>query len=253
MIGIATTFFWIFLIGFFISAVYSVKDVQFNLGGPQFGINAYDEAFFSLPVSIVNRGLYDLSAFKIFTQISDNANIPIVNGTTKVPLIKRNDGVNVIHNMSVNIDDLLNADQNYLFNDSDLRIYAVLGMTIAKMIPVEASSNLSVRWGAPLYNFALGQVQYSAYNSTHLIATIPISFENHAFFDVAGNVRVRMYNSTNRRVGSGEINILVPPGSSYNGSLQFYATIARLTATGRFDVYFSTQFFDYGPVVIHYG
>jgi hypothetical protein len=155
--------------------------------------------------------------------------------------------------MSVNIDDLLNADQNYLFNDSDLRIYAVLGMTIAKMIPVEASSNLSVRWGAPLYNFALGQVQYSAYNSTHLIATIPISFENHAFFDVAGNVRVRMYNSTNRRVGSGEINILVPPGSSYNGSLQFYATIARLTATGRFDVYFSTQFFDYGPVVIHYG
>jgi hypothetical protein len=126
-------------------------------------------------------------------------------------------------------------------------------MSIAKMIPVEASANLSVRWGAPLYNFALGQVQYSAYNSTHLIATVPISFENHAFFDVAGNIRVRMYNSTNRRVGSGEISILALPNSSYNGSLQFYASIARLTASGRFDVYFSTVFFDYGPLVIPYG
>jgi hypothetical protein len=253
MIGIATTFFWIFLIGFLISAVYSVKDVQFNFGDPQFGVNANNEAFFSLPVSIINRGLYDISVFRIFTQISDNANIAIVNGSTSVPVIKRNDNVTVIHNMTVNVDDLLQADQNYLFNDTDLRIYAVLGMSIAKMIPVEASANLSVRWGAPLYNFALGQVQYSAYNSTHLIATVPISFENHAFFDVAGNIRVRMYNSTNRRVGSGEISILALPNSSYNGSLQFYASIARLTASGRFDVYFSTVFFDYGPLVIPYG
>lgn len=253
MIGIATTFFWIFLIAFFISAFYSVKDVQFNLGDPRFGVNTSDEAFFSLPVSIVNRGLYDIGALRIFTEISDNENVAIINGSTYIPNIRRNYEVTVMHNMTVNVNDLLQSDQNYLFNDADLRIYALLGMTIAEMIPVEAAANLSVPWGAPLYNFALGQVQFSAYNSTHVIATVPISFQNHAFFDVAGNIQIRMYNSTHRRVGSGEMSVLAPSSSSYNGSLQFYALIARLTTTGRFEVYFSTSFFDYGPLVIPYG
>jgi len=34
MIGIATTLFWIFLIVFFISAVYSAKDIDFDFWSP---------------------------------------------------------------------------------------------------------------------------------------------------------------------------------------------------------------------------
>ena len=253
MIDIATTFFWIFLIAFFVSAVYSVKDVHFDFGEPQIGVSADNEILFSLPVLIANRGFYDIGAFRVFTEISDSESFVIASGSTFVPVINRDNEVTVIHNMTVDVNDFLQRDQNYLFNDTELKIYAAVGMRIAEMIPVEASTNLSMPWGAPLYNFALGEAQYSAYNNTHLRATVPISFENHAFFDVAGNIQVRMYNNSNRRLGGGETSIVAPPNSPYNGYLEFYVSMARLTESGHFEVYFLTSFFNYGPLVIPYG
>ena len=56
MIGVAATFFWVFLIVFFISAVYSVKDVHFDFGEPQMGLTSDNKVVFSLPVSIANSG-----------------------------------------------------------------------------------------------------------------------------------------------------------------------------------------------------
>jgi len=56
MISIATTFFWIFLIVFLVSAVYSFKDVQFDFGEPQIGLTSDNKILFSLPITIDNKG-----------------------------------------------------------------------------------------------------------------------------------------------------------------------------------------------------
>jgi len=64
MIGIATTFFWIFLIAFFVSAVYSVKDVHFDFGEPQMDVTSHNKVVFSLPVSIANSGFLQHRLFQ---------------------------------------------------------------------------------------------------------------------------------------------------------------------------------------------
>jgi hypothetical protein len=253
MIGIATTFFWIFLIAFFASAVYSMKDVTFDFGNPQMSVTADNEVVFSVPVSIINKGFYKLGSFNISTEILDKEGFTITSGSTFVPVINKNDSVTILHNMTIDVNDLLQADKNYLFNDTELTILEAVGMKIAGVIPIQASTNISMPWGAPLYNFALGEPTYAPYNLTHFMVTVPISFQNHAFFDLIGSVRIRMYNSTGSRVSRVRMNLEAYANSPYNGFAELYVPMVGMTPTGRFEITFSTSVFDYGSLVIHYG
>jgi len=253
MIGIATTFFWIFLIAFFVSAVYSVKDVRFNFGEPRMGVTADNKMVFSLPIAIVNRGFYNIGFFNLTIEISDKEGFIITRGSTFVPVINKNDAVTITHNMTIDANELLQRDENYLFNDTELKIYEAVSMRIAGVIPIQASTNLSMSWGAPLYNFALGEVEYDAHNNTHLKVVVPISFENHAFFDLVGNIQIRMYNSTNMLVGDGQTNLEARHNSPHQGYLELYVSKTGVTENGYFEVYFLTTFFNYGPLVIPYG
>ncbi len=108
-------------------------------------------------------------------------------------------------------------------------------------------------WGAPLYNFVLGEVQYETLNYTHLRITVPISFENHSFFDVVGDVQARMCNSAGEAFGKGNLNVEAYSGSAYMGNLEFYVSVMEVSYSGYFEVYVRTEFFDYGPLVIPYG
>jgi len=253
MIGIATTFFWIFLIAFFVSAVYSVKDVHFDFGEPQMDVTSDNKVVFSLPVSITNRGFYNIGSFNISTEISDKEGFTITLGSTFIPVINKNDVATITHNMTIDINDLLQRDQNYLFNDTELKIYEAVGMRIADVIPVQASTNFSMHWGAPLYNFTLGKVEYAAHNLTHFKVVVPISFENRAFFDLVGNIQIQMYNSTDIIVGEGQTNIEAHHNSPYHGYLELYVSMAGMSESGHFEVYFLTPLFNYGPLVIPYG
>jgi len=253
MIDIATTFFWIFLIAFFISAVYSVKDVHFNFGQPQIEVTSDNKIIFSQPMSITNMGFYNIGSFNISTEVVDKEGFTITRGSTFTPVINKNDTVTITHNMTIDVNDLLQRDKNYLFNDTELKIYETVGLSIAEVIPVQGSTNFSMPWGAPLYNFTLGKAEYTAYNLTHVKVVVPISFENHAFFDLVGKIQIQMYNSINIVVGEGQTNIEAHHNSPYNGHLELYISMGGITASGHFEVYFLTTFFNYGLLVIPYG
>ena len=253
MIGLATTFFWIFLIAILVTAVYSVKDLQFSFGEPQLGTTSDNKLLVSIPITIINNGLYNIDYFNVTTEILDQDGYPITNGSTFIPVIGKGQEVNATHNMTIDVNDLLQRDQNLLFNDTELEINETGSIRIAEIIPVQASTNFSMPWGAPLYNFMLGQYQYTPINSTHVNIMIPISFENHASFDLDGSIRIRMYNSTGGQVGRGRTDIQVMQNSPYSGYISFTVQMTGMTESGRFEVYFRTSFFNYGPIVIPYG
>lgn len=253
MIGIATTFFWIFLIAFSVSAAYSAKDIQFSFGDPQTGMNADNELFFSLPITIINRGFYNIGNFNVTSRIADRDGLEITRGSTLIPVIRRDEEVRAFHNLTFDVDDLLQRDQNYLFHDGEIRIHEAVGLRLAEIIPVQAEANFTVPWGAPLYNFAIGEPQYSAYNTTHFRATVPISFENHAFFDLTGSIQLQMHNNMNRHTGYGETAFVATQHARYDGAVEFYVLMSGVTSSGRFEAYFFSPLFSYGPWVIPYG
>lgn len=252
MISVATTFFWIFLIAFLVSAVYSVKDVQFDFGEPQIGLTSDNKILFSLPITIDNRGYYNIGCFNLTTEISDREGFMITRASTFIPVIEKGRQVMATHNVTIDVNDLQNS-RDYLFNDTELEVREIVGLKLADVIPVQASTNVSMPWGAPLYNFTLGENKYAGFNGTHMTATIPISFENHASFDLAGSIQMRMYNSTNALVSEGQTTIETPQNTQYHGQIELNVPITGITENGYFEVYFLTPLFEFGPLVTPYG
>lgn len=253
MIGIATTVFWIFLIGFAASAAYSVRDLQFNFGQPTADLTTDHRLLFSLPITLLNKGYYNIGAFKVTTEISDAEGILITRGSTLIPVIRRGEAVTGTHNMTIDADDLLNSHQNLLFSDAELKLNGTVGMKLAEVIPVEASANLSVPWGAPLYNFTLGTPTFSTHNLTHSLMSIPLSFENHAFFDLTGTIQTSIYNNNSILVSRGQTDFSTPQHAPYNGNLELYLSATSMTPSGYFQVNLQTPLFTYTTPVIHYG
>ncbi|MDH7564594.1 MAG: hypothetical protein QHH24_06950 [Candidatus Bathyarchaeota archaeon] len=256
MIGIATTVFWIFVVIFAVSAMYSVKDLRFEFGEPQASVTSEGKMLLSMPITIVNTGYYNIRNFNVTTLIFDAENMPIVQGSTSVPIIQKGREITTSHNITFSIADLLQKSERYLFEDVALRAEERIGLWAAEVIPVEARANISLPWGAPLYNFALGTPQYSAYNRTHMRAEIPISFENHAFFDLACNVGVRMFDDSSRLLGAGATSVEALQHSAYDGSLTMYVPVPTSDTSmtsGYFEVNFASSLFSFGPMVIHYG
>jgi hypothetical protein len=253
IIGIATMFFWTFLIAFAVSAVYSIKDLQFNFGEARFSISPNHGVLFSLPICIDNDSYYSIDSFNITTEFSDSEGDFITKGFTLVPVIPKGEDMTIFHNVTLDLDDSLGSGQQYLFNDSELRIATCVGMRFAEVFPVEASTNFSIPWGAPFYNFILEEPKSAEFNSTHQMVAVPLSFENHAPFDLSGEIQLKIYNEVGMLLGEKQAAFEVLRFSTYNGQFELYVQGARFTPTGRFEVYFLTPFLDYGPLVIPYG
>jgi hypothetical protein len=84
-----------------------------------------------------------------------------------------------------------------------------------------------------------------------------MSFENHAAFDLAGDIRVELFDSAGSLLGESQTLFYVPQHSSYDGNLEFQVPLSAASLatvqSGHFNVYFSTPLFEYGPLVIPYG
>jgi len=253
MIDFAIAVCWIFLIMFFATAAYSVKDLGLNFGNPRIGRTTDGKTVVSLPVTITNNGYYSIDSFNFTTKVQGNDGSTITEGSTLVPTIGVGKKVTIIDNMTLDMDSLLQSNQELLSDDTQLNIVENVGMIIGEVIPVHASGNATVHWGAPFYNLKLEEPQYSMLNYTHVKVIVPISFDNHASFDVIGEAEIRMYNSTNQLIGFGQSTIDALQQSHYDGRVELDVGISSITQTGRFELDFQTSLFSSGSMVIPYG
>ena len=256
-LGIATSIFWILLIAFIASAAYSVKDLNFNVGDPQFSTAPEDQLIFSLPLYIDNNGYYRVKEFYLSTVFSDNEGAEISRANTFVPIIPHGENITILHNATLTTDSLLEKSEQYLFDDSSLTASVTAELNFAELIPAKISTNFTFSWGAPFHNFVLDEPSYSRSGYTQGAVVVPMSFENHAAFDVAGNIRIELYDSADSLLSESQTLISVPQHSAYIGNVEFNvplsATSLSAAQTGHFNVYFNTGLFEYGPLVIPYG
>jgi hypothetical protein len=256
MLGIATSILWIFLIAFVALAAYSVRDLNFDVGEPQFSPATDGQLLFSLPLYIDNRGHYSLKEFQLSTVFSDAEGIEISRADTFVPVIPHGESITILHNVTLTADSLFEKGEQYLFSDTNLSVAVTAGLNFAEIFPAQISTNFTFPWGAPFYNFALGEPTFGRFNSTHGAVAVPMSFENHAIFDLVGNMRIELYDSGDSLLSESQTAFNVPQYSTYNGDMEFYVPLNPASLSnvqnGHFNVYFSTPFIEYGPLVIPY-
>jgi len=244
IIDIATVAFWVFLIIFSASAVYSMKDFRVNLGQEQTSTTQDHELLFSFPVSVVNPGLYEIADLNFSKTILDNTGSRIAGGSIYIPVIGQGQTINFTKSVELNVTDLLQTHQSLLYDDTDLITITTLSMLVAGVIPVQASTNSSMQWGAPLYNLTVGTPQSAMITATQSLVTVPLSFENHAFFNLTGAVWLRAYGTNDELIGQGQTDIEVVQNSPYNGNLEVQVP-SGAGFIARLEVFFVTDFFSY--------
>ncbi|MCX8153354.1 MAG: hypothetical protein N3E52_02860 [Candidatus Bathyarchaeota archaeon] len=255
-LSLATTIFWILLVSFIAVSAFSLKDLNFSLDEPKFTVTADGKLLFSLPLSIENRGYCDLKDFQL-TVFFDTTGRIISAGKSCVPIIQRGKSLTLLHNATLSIDDIAKSAEHYLFNDANLTAQVTAGLTFADFVPAQISTNFTFSWGAPLYNFSAGQIDVAQFNATHSLVSLPISFENHAAFDLEGTMRIVLFDSADSLVGESQTRFQAEQHALCHERLEFYVPLSAgsLAAAqrGHCNVYFSTALFEYGPLVIHYG
>jgi hypothetical protein len=256
MLGIATSIFWIILIGYFASAAYSFKDLNFNFGEPQFTTTPTNDLMFSLPVYIDNRGYYSLKEFNLTTVFLDMEGAELSNASTFVPIIPHGQNLTIIHNVTLSTASLTEKEQ-YLFNDSSLNLMVEAGLNFAELLPTQLSMNVTYPWGAPFYDFSLGQPKFTSLDLSHVGVSASMSFENHAAYNLVGNISIELCDVAGSVLTQTQIPLDVAKQTSYAKMVEFNvpfdAASPLAKPSGYFNVYFSTSMFDYGPLVIPYG
>ena len=257
MLTVATSFFWIVLIIFSITAIYSMKNMSLDIGNPQITITPDNEMVLTFPMEIVNNGYYNINDFNVSTEIQDMQNSTLAKGSTLIPIIEKGETLNTTHQMTINLTDTLQTYSYLVFNDTELRIPVTITMETAELISLQVSSNLTIPWGAPLYNLTFGTPEFTAQtgpNSTRFYGvSIPTAFENHAPFDLDGTIRLVIYNDRDILIWTTEIVLNARQQSIYQADLNLEVPATDVPANGRFEAFFETPFLNYGPLVIPYG
>ncbi len=256
MVGIATVIFWVFLVTFIALAAYSIQDLDLDIGETQVSTTPNGELVFSFPVSINNKGYCNLNDLRITTVLSDVNGAEISTTSTSIPIIPQGESVATSHNVTLNMNDLIQKGEQYLLEDQSLAASVTTGLTLAELLPIQISTNSTYPWGAPFYQFGMGQPSVNNFNVTHYRVTVPVSFENHAVFDLTGKIRVQLYGSDETLLSETQTDFSAPRQSSYADEVEFQVALnpeSLSNQSGYFKVYFSTSLFEYGPLVIPYG
>jgi hypothetical protein len=252
-LGWATKIVWILIVFFAATSVYSALNVKMGFGQPQV-FPSSGCMIISVPLFVNNTGLYDLSELNMTVVVTDCNESIVSTSTTFVPSIPRGSSIETAHNFSMSLHDITSKLLNYLFNDSVFSLDLSLKLNFARAIPFQVSTNMTMPWGAPLYNFSIGQIYYNFLNFTHQEAIIPISFENHSpYFGVDGFMRVEIYNDNGELLGFSVSDLNVQSHSGYDGQVETIVDVSKVRGSGEVHFYFETSAFSIGPVVMPYG
>jgi len=241
-LAIAIIILWILLIAFAATAVYSVMNLDIGFEETQF-FSSNDDVVLSLPFFINNNGYYDISELNVTTRMMDYNGTLLSVSETFVPLVASGSNVETAHNISIDLNDMSMEYAEIFFNDSSFGLDAFIALNFANVIPAQVSINMTVPWGAPLSNLSIGEIFVLPDNRT---VVIPVSFENHSFFDIVGTMQLEVYNDVDELVTSGQTSLDVPSYDGYDEQVEAYSSledVSKLTESGEVHFVFETSMF----------
>lgn len=244
--GIATLLIWTIIIFFFVTAVYSVNNLDVNVGQVEMspagnGIN------FSLPFAIKNNGYYELADLNLTTIIKDPNGKMLDQTETMIPSIPQGTTINASHKITIDLDEILSMNHLILLlEDNEFLVELFTGLDFAHVVPVQLSLNASIPWGAPFADFSVGEISVSPIDGNNVKISIPLSFENHAILDLSGILILELYDSSGDVITFGNIVIDVPSQDKYVGNISLetsYEDWMPIESNGNLHLIFETPLF----------
>jgi hypothetical protein len=245
VLSLAVKILWVLVIIFSITAVYSATNLRVGFGESK---TFFSDGIISLsiPLFINNTGFYEIADLNITTYIGSCDNKTVSTSSTLVSTIPPSHNIQKTHNITLDIENLTRELPHLAFNDSVLDVHTFVALKFANVIPIQISTNATMPWGAPLYNFFIGEISFE-HTQNRLV--VPLSFENHAVFSINGTMRFEVYNSENEQVSTAEVMIDVLPGLGFEDVAEIVVDPSKLTHEGQVQVFFETSAFSIGPII----
>jgi len=245
-LGWTITISMLILFAFLATVVYSVFQtvvMEQGIGFGEFQSHFSNNTFvLSIPVTVNNTGYYDITDFNTTTTLKDFNGTTLITNSTFIMKISTGSTESRLHNLSLSLVDILSNMTYLLFNDTEFKIDLSIGFRYAYALSFHLTvMNTSMPWGAPLHGLTIIEVRLSGFNGTHLILDAFLELENHSFFDIVGNLYLKIYNEAGGYIGSGMRPINVPSNSSLNGASTIAIEIENpmnYTGKGSVEVYF---------------
>ncbi len=256
ILSITNLVFWALLIAFIASAGYSMKDVNLDVGEPVFNAAANGELTVTLPLVVDNKGYHSLKSLNITTAVHGEKGNEVAKTSTFVPIIVKGYKASILHNVTLNVRQLVEENPQLLLNDGWFGARITTGFNFAEIIPVQLSTNFAVPWGAPFSNLAVGQPQHAIVSPSSSRVTVTVSFENHASFNLTGIVLAKNFDTQGVLLAESQIPLFAQSGSNFAGELCFVMPLDKASSfseSGQVKIFFSTSLFEYGPVVTRHG
>lgn len=209
----------LFLIG------YSASKLGISLGNPVTQLTTTG-AGVSIPVIIFNDGFLSIKSLTLQTTVL-NRNETLTQSTAGSidisPQSMKVVPVTIVFDFKT-----LNPEtlRRLAFNNENLTVSIQSGMSLEPLVSLQISTRTLLPWGAPLSDFEIGEPALAPYNSTSILASVPISFVNNSpYIPVLAYTSISIYDEANILKGIGALNISAPPGTQYQKSL---GTLVRL-------------------------
>ena len=245
-LGWATTALWVFVLIFMGTIFYSLANLGVGVGQSRAFLSS-EGLTISLSLLINNTGYYDISELNLTTCVTDCNGTLVSASTTYVPSISRGTNVEQAHNISISLNEFVTKNLTYLFfNDSVLNVDTFIILKFAQTIYFQTSTNTTMPWGAPLYNFSVKEISCNLTNRT---LTVPIGFENHSPFDINGTIRLDVYDDKNEQISYEEITVSATPHSRHEEQIEIPVNLSRRTKSGQVHLFIETAMFSLGPIV----
>lgn len=252
-LGWTITISMLILFAFLATVVYSVFQTVVMEQGIRFGefqSHSSNNTFvLSIPITVNNTGYYDMTDFNTTTTLKDFNGTALITNSTFVEKIGKGSTESRLHNLSLSLVDILSNMTYLLFNDTEFKIDFSIGFRYAYALSFHlAMMNTSMPWGAPLYGLTLMEVRSSGFNGTHLILDVFLEFENHSFFDLVGNLYLKVYNESGEDIGSEIEKVSVPSNSMLSSPCTIAVEIENLlnyTGRGTIEVSFELSIVAY--------
>jgi hypothetical protein len=256
-LGWATKLLWIIVLAIIITIAYSATQVSIAFGEPTTTVTGQTVAI-SLPISVRNAGLYDLTQLNVTTRITDQYGHSLVEDSTLIPIISRGTNTTMMHTTALNVTKILDQNSDLIFNDTTLTAFQYVAFSYANAILLSAYANQTMPWGAPLSKLMISNLSnliFTPYNATHSIVTVQLCFENHnQYVPVTGTARIEIYSTHNVLEGAGMADINAPPYTSCSTQVDvLVSNLQTLSPEGEVHVLFEVSAFNFGPVVMPFG
>ena len=216
MLKIVSIILWIIIVFFSITLVLSVMNLGINLG--EVKISPLENGIeVLLPFSIENNGYYEISDLNITSRSTESSGKILDISETIISSISQGKNVSDSHQIVIDFDSILALDsESFLVDDNEFNIEIFAGLNFAKSLPVQLSTNTSIPWGAPFANLTIGEFNFSPQNLTHVRAELPVSFENHAIFDLSGILEIELFNNLDELLTNGEVIFNIPSNGNFS-------------------------------------